>query len=245
MEDYKIIAGKPDFSVLGRDFRKVVLDPRIRTKSSQFIEFVLKNGLTPENAKQAFKEHLGKVRVYRGLCLNEGTEGYRRIFEQKVLYSRAAAAQGLEYSLKREKQIGYLRGVHARLHEEGTEYEESDFVFSVAKFPEPQIAPVIDRMHISDGKGYLLQFDMPTFDLLGITIADIVRGDEKNPYLFRHRGILFNGSDPDVEIFGLHKTHMSDLSCTVFSSPEQIYNFCRPYNQSMNEKFCPTRQHVL
>jgi len=48
-----MITVKPDFSVLGRNFRKVVLDPRIITRSSQFIEFAQKNGLTPENAKQA------------------------------------------------------------------------------------------------------------------------------------------------------------------------------------------------
>jgi hypothetical protein len=55
---------------------------------------------------------------------------------------------------------------------QGTEYTESDFVFSVAKYPEPQILPAATSLR-GEKKMFLLDFDMSAFDLLGVTIADV------------------------------------------------------------------------
>lgn len=82
-------------TALGADFSDVAGDPRIETRADRFIEFCHERCLvTPGAAKQQFKEHLGRARVYRSLALVEGTPEYRRIFEQGELLSKIAARTG-------------------------------------------------------------------------------------------------------------------------------------------------------
>jgi hypothetical protein len=230
-----------DVSVeLGESFAQLAQDARIRTRSDAFIRFVREQGISdPWEAKQRFKESLGMTRVYRGLCLKEGSWAYRTIFEGGILYSKIAAqTRSLQASLVRESEIGYQRGILARLNQQGTSYDEGDFVFSVAKFPEPQILPA-GEFFGDNKRAYLLHFDMPSFDLTGITIADVARLRGRDPYYFRYCGIWFNALDPDVEMFVLHKTHISNLTYQTFANRTEILAFCDPYRQRMEAEVEP------
>ncbi len=208
-------------------------DPRISTRRKEFLRFVEEQKPEPENAKQGFKKYLGNMRVFRALCLVEGSKAYHRIFDQRILLSKCATQHSLEASIEKERKIGFMKGIRARLHQ--GEYEDSDFVFSVAGFPEPQIVPAIDSLN-EQNKVYLLEFDMPEFDALPITIADIA-GSKSNPSLFYHNGIMFNASDPNVERFVLHKTHMSNLTSRSFGNWDEIFKLCSEYNREMQKKY--------
>jgi len=213
--------------------KELLNDPRIFTRREEFLKFLLRYNPKPVQAKDAFKRHLGNIRVFRALCLVEGTEDYSRIFKQGILLSKCAAQNSLEASLEKAKRIKMMQGIHARLH--NGNYEDSDFVFSVADFPEPQIVPAADFLD-NGNKAYLLEFDMPLFDALPITIANIA-GSRKKPILFYHNQVLFNASDPRVERFVLHKTHITRLESTVFNSAQEIADFAADYNAKMHEQY--------
>lgn len=219
-------------------FKPLLEDPRIKNRSQEFLSFIESEGITdPEDAKRKFKDRLGLIRVYRGLCMEEGSTEYRRVFEDRTLVARISAREAdLRLSLAKAERIGILRGVLARLNQPGTVYDDGDFIFSVSPYPEPQVLPAAARLTTLN-KVYLLHFDMPLFDTLNISIADITKTMPRNPYLFRYRGVLFNGSDPNVELFVAHKTHLHNLTSQSFSVPEDVLAFCRPYKERMEQEF--------
>jgi len=231
---------------LGQGFAFVADDPRLYVRRGQeFIQFVNASGLQgdPLGAIRKYKQILGSIRVCRALVLDEKSLNFDLIFNKGVLLSRIAARHyertgDIEEALKRSLSTGkdIDRGIRARLHDSRMDarlYRESEFVFSVARIPCAQLYPAIDFLY--DGaSAFLLEFDMPRFDLLGISIADVFQLWGKSHFTFQPNprlhsapftGVEFDGQDPDTELFILHKTEVSSLISRSFKSADEVFSF--------------------
>lgn len=231
---------------LGRNCADVARDPRLYVRrGSEFIEFVNANGLQndPVGAMREFKRSLGSIRVCRALVLDETSRNFDLIFNKGILLSRIAARHyertgDLNEAVRRSRSAGgdIDRGIRARLHDSSVDarlYRESEFVFSVARIPCAQLYPAIDFL-FDGASAFLLEFDMPKFDLLGISIADVFQIWGKSHFTFQPNprlrsapldGVEFDGLDPDTEMFILHKTEISALVSRNFKTPDEVFAF--------------------